>query len=87
MRVRNKVTGTLGDSSRFNVHSLNEIIVQFDEGDCSSEFIRDYDVQLTETGEWKCLRTAFKERLVIPNEMNTSFGEPKNESERKQGFY
>ena len=66
MRVRNKVTGTLGDSSHFNVHSLNEIIVRFDEGDCSSEFIRDYDVQLSETGEWKDLRTEFKAMVVIP---------------------
>ena len=87
MRVRNKVTGTLGDSSRFNVHSLSEIIVQFDEDDCSSEFIRDYDVQLTETGEWKCLRTAFKETDVIPNEMNTSFRESRSAEERQRGYY
>ena len=87
MRVRNKLTGTLGESSHFNVHSLNEITVQFDEGDCSSEFIRDYDVQLSETGEWKDLRTAFKEMDVVSNDMNTSFRESRSAEERQRGYY
>jgi len=86
MRVRSKKTGALGEASDFNIHGLGEIVVYFDVGDCSSEFIRDYVVQLT-SGEWKDMRQAFRDRDLIPNDLNTSFRESRSDAERAQGWY
>lgn len=44
MKIINKKTGTAGYSNEFNIHGIGEIIVYYEKGDCSSEFIRDYNV-------------------------------------------
>lgn len=46
MRVRHKDTKLQGYSEKLNLHGLGEIIVDFNDGDMASEFIRDYDVLL-----------------------------------------
>jgi hypothetical protein len=76
----------LGEATDFNIHGLGEIVVYFDEGDCSSEFSREYEVQLT-SGEWKDMRQAFLDRDIIPNDLNTSFRESRSDAERSQGWY
>jgi len=86
MQVRSKKTGSLGEATDFNTHGLSEIIVCFDAGDCSSEFIRDYDVLLT-SGKWKDMHQAFVDCNLIPNDLNTSFRESRSDAERAQGWY
>jgi hypothetical protein len=86
MRVRSKKTGSLGEATDFNIHGLGEIVVYFDEGDCSSEFFREYEVQLT-SGEWKDMRQAFVDHDLIPNDLNTSFRESRSDAECAQGWY
>ena len=75
-----------GYSSRFNVHGLSEIIVGFDAGDQDSMMISDFDVQL-ESGEWKDMRQAFKDKDLITDNYNTMFAEPKNAEERARGWW
>jgi len=84
LNVRNKKTGTTGTASEFNLHAASEIIVYFDD-DCSTEFIRDYEVQLS-SGEWKDMREAFRNRDIIPDDLNMHFREPQNDEERKRGW-
>lgn len=86
MKVKNKTTSTIGYSNKFNIHAISEIIVTFKEGDCSSEFISDYEVQL-KTGEFKDMSTAFKDKDLISDNYNTEFREPINTEEFKRGWY
>lgn len=65
---------------------MGEIIVGFDDdGGMDSDFISDYDVQL-HTGEWVPLRDAFLYNLVICDNYNTYFKEPKNLLEMERGW-
>lgn len=85
MEVRNKKSGVCGESMQFNPHSIGEIIVYYEDGKCSSEFIRDYEVYL-DVG-WKDMHEAFRDCDVIPNNYNTRFRRPLNETEREKGYY
>lgn len=85
MKVRNKKTGTIGQSSTFNTHALAEIIVYTD--DCTSDFIRDYDVFIESIGEWVDMHEAFDKKLIITDNYNTNFREPLNEAEKERGWY
>lgn len=88
MKLRKKDKPEItGYSDDFNEHSLNEIIVYFEDGDASSEYIRDYEVFLEKTSEWKDMNTAFDNRDLIPNNYNTAFSEPKTEEDRERGYY
>jgi len=87
MKVRNKKHGHLGNSTNFNVHGLSEIIVYFDDDSCDSEFIHDYDVYIESTGEWMDMCEAFRMSLVIPDNYNTWFKEPDNETEKERGWF
>lgn len=79
MRVRRRgEREACGWSSEFNVHALGEVIVQFDEGDADSEFIRDYEV-LTRRG-WVSLTAALSDGLLAVDDLNTRFYEPKEET-------
>jgi len=72
MKVRDKKTGEVYDASRFNTHSLNEIIVLGNDW-MDTMFMEDYDV-LIRTG-WKDLKQAFKDSNVITDNYNTYFFE------------
>jgi hypothetical protein len=75
MDVRKKSDHTVtGFSGQFNISALDEIVVYFDIGDASSEYIGDYQVQLHD-GTWKDLDQAFKDGDVVPNDTNTYFYE------------
>lgn len=80
MRMRYKDTRKETASSRFNTYALSEVITGDD-----SVFIKDLDVFVN--GEWKDLGQAFRDRDVIPDNYNTWFGEPRNEEDRKRGYY
>lgn len=85
MKVMHK-KGYLGYSGNFNTSSLSEIVVYFEEGDCSSEFIKEYDVFIKAKNEWKDLGEAFKDRDIIVDNYNTRFFEPDNEEDRQRGY-
>lgn len=85
MKVKNKKTGTIGQSSTFNTHALDEIIVYTD--DCTSDFISDYDVFIESIGEWVDMHEAFGKKLIITDNYNTEFREPLNKKEKERGWY
>jgi hypothetical protein len=87
MKLRQKATGVICHSDRFNTHGLSEIIVYFDD-DCDSDYITNYEVELGIGDEvyWKDLSQAFKDRDVISDNHNTWFFEPKNEEDKKRGY-
>lgn len=85
MKVRHKTLGAIGYSDQFNVHAVSEIIVGFVDGDCTTDYITNYDVELHHS-EWKDLGQAFRDRDVIPNNYNTHFGLPVNDEARQRGY-
>ena len=86
MKLRHKETGSIGHSNSFNVHSVGEIIVYFDEGDASSEYVGDYDVWLLRRCEWKDVRQAFKDHDVAIDDYDAKFYEPNCEEEKVRGL-
>ena len=87
MNVKNKTTGTEGRSNCFNPNAYAEIIVYFLDGDCSSEFVKDYDVYLENGRTWADMSEALQEGLIIPDNHNIHFREPIDEDEKKKGWY
>lgn len=86
MKVRHKEKGYLGESSRFNMHGIGEIIVGFDEGDMDSMYISDFEVLLPD-GKWKDMKQAFKDKDIIPDNYYTMFGLPKNDADKERGYF
>ena len=71
MRVRQTANPeVLGYASRYNVHSLNEMIVYFDDGDCDSDYVGAYEFQLR-NGEW----APHRDPRIVADDYNTCFGE------------
>lgn len=74
MQVRYKdkprVTGT---SSQFNIRSVSEVIVHFDDGDATSEFQRELQVFLPATNSWKDMNKAFADGDIVTDDYNTCF--------------
>jgi len=81
LKMRYKKTGRITFCSKFNVGGLFEVITEDD-----SAFIKDLDVYLTKKQEWKDLGQAFKNKDLIPDNLNVWFYEPENEVERKQRY-
>jgi len=81
MRCRYKKTGYEFNASSFNTSALAEVLTGDD-----SAFIRDLDVFLEATGEWKDMGLAFRDRDLITDNYNTYFFEPKTDEERKRGY-
>ncbi len=84
MKIRNKKTKDIGSSGKFNIHSLSEIYVYFDDW-MDTDYMSNYDVYIEKLKEWKDLNQAFKDKDLITNNYNTYFFEPENDEERKQG--
>jgi len=80
MRLRYKRTGTECGGYRFNPCALAEV----DVGDDSAS-INVLDVFVN--GAWKDMQQAFADRDIIPDNYNHWFGEPKNEEDRKRGYF
>lgn len=84
MRVKEKKTGVLGWSSKFNPLGLGEIIVTFDEGDATSDYISNYDVMLSDE-RWVDLHEALKLKLVMTDDSALNFAEA-TDLDRKRGY-
>lgn len=84
MKVRTKKD--LGEcfSTNFNTSTFGEVIVHFDDGSADSMFISELDVYLK--SGWKDMRQAFKDRDLIPDNLNTCFFEPLTPEDRQRGF-
>ena len=87
MKITTKKTGTIAESNKFNTHGIGEVIVYYEDGFCSSEFIRDFDVFLESKKSWMDMLSAFKQKLLITDNYNTSFREPLNSEEKERGWY
>ena len=68
--------------NRLNTHALAEVLTGDD-----SAFFRDLEVFLEKTQEWKCLSQAFKDKDIITDNYNTVFAEPRNQTEKDQGYF
>lgn len=95
MKFRYEAKPTItGVSSEFNVHSLSELILYFDEGDATSEDFELLEVLIenpviagVDSGTWMDFRQALQERFVIPDNYNRYFREPLTIRERDRGWY
>jgi len=67
-----EITGSTG---RFNVASLSEVIMYFDDGSADSMFPSDIEILINQ--EWIPLDIAFKDELVEISDDNTIFYERK----------
>jgi len=86
MKLREKKTKKDCFSSNFNIHSLNEIIVGWPDGNRDSDYISNYDVWIEALSEWKDMRRAFRDKDIITNNYNDFFFEPRNKEDRERGF-
>jgi len=85
MKLRLKDNHVECFSNRFNIQSIGEIVVCFDDG-MDSDYIKNYEAWLEKSNQWKCLSQAFKDRDVIIDNYNTYFFEPDNEEEKQRGY-
>jgi hypothetical protein len=75
-----------GYSSKLNMCGMSELIVHYEDGDASSDEISLYDVQLQD-GTWMPLWQAFREKIVITDNYDSSFRQSLNDEERARGYY
>jgi hypothetical protein len=87
MKIRNKSNGDISFSSQFNIHGMSQIIVYFEEGDCSSEYIKDYDVFIERYNDWFDMHEAFNTGMIISDNYDTCFREPISDLEKKRGYF
>lgn len=78
-----------GSSSSFNLAALCEVVVGFDapNEDMDTVPCHQLEVWLESKQEWKRFNRALDDRDVIPDNYNSHFREPRNEEERKRGYY
>jgi hypothetical protein len=86
MKVRHKIHHTEAWSSRFNISSLNEIIVTFDDGEQSSEYMRDWEAWISTHEKWMPIGEALKSHDIITDNDNTAFFEPRTQEDRERGY-
>lgn len=67
---------------RFNIHALCEVDVGDDSILCS-----DLEAFIVAKNEWKNFSDALRDRDIIPDNYNAWFREPKNDEERKRGWF
>ena len=85
MKIRNIKTGEEGTSGKFNIHSLTEIFVYFDDW-MDTDFMHNYEVFIEATQTWMTFNNAFNEKHLINDNHNTYFFEPTNEEDRERGY-
>lgn len=85
MKIRDINTKEEGTSSKFNTHSLTEIIVYIGD-DCDTDYQKNYEVFIEATQQWMTFKEAWDGKHIINDNYNTCFFEPKNEEDRKRGF-
>lgn len=62
-----------GHASQFNLHSASEVLVQFDEGDATSEYQRELEVYFPHLDKWVPMVEAFAKGDLITDDYNTQF--------------
>lgn len=75
----------IGESSNFNVQSLNEIMVYFDDW-MDTDYPKNYEVYIEAINEWISFSKAWKEKHIINDNYNKRFFEPDNDEDRERGF-
>ena len=85
MIIRNKEAKELLQTGKFNIHSLDEILVYGPDW-MDSDYMEIYDVHIKKSEQWKDLRQAFMDKDIITDNYNTCFFEPANEEDRERGF-
>ncbi len=86
MKMRHKASGELADAAQLNENGLGEIIVYYDDGSASSDYIKEYEVELP-NGSWKSLSRAMKDHDVITDNYNKYLAFPQNSVDRERGWY
>ncbi len=81
MRYKNRPDDTF-ECSTLNTHAMAEVLT----GDDSAYF-SSVEVFVAKKDVWKCLSQAFRDRDVITDNYNTSFGEQRTDEERQRGWY
>ncbi len=72
MELIHKETGEVCYSSKFNTHALGEIIVNYNDGSASSDFMSNYKAKLP-NGETKPLKKAIEDSDIKVDDKRTSF--------------
>lgn len=73
MKVRYKDSKTTATAHQFNTHGSLEVIVHFDEGDATSEYISRLEVYFPHRDQWMDMQEAFRKGDLIKDEYNTQF--------------
>jgi hypothetical protein len=66
--------------TRLNPENTSRILT----GDDDSVNPQDLEVKLGDT--WKCMAQAFRDRDIIPNNLNTHFDVPHNQANKDRGY-
>lgn len=85
MRVKNKLSKREGFSSEYNVYSPFEIVVYYDNDNCDSDFISNFDVQLQDDS-WKDMKKALDDHDIITDSHVTCFFFPENAEDKVRGY-
>lgn len=80
MKVREKETGRTGWG--FKLHGMGEVVVGFDDNDCTSVFAHDLEVFLESSQEW----VVFGDKRIVTKN-NTDFREARTQEEVQRGYY
>jgi hypothetical protein len=81
MKLKYKETGVEVESSRFNTHTIGEVLT----GDDSVP-VAELDVYLETLGVWKDMEAAFEDHDLITDNLNTRFFEPTMAEDRERGY-
>ncbi len=85
MNVRLKQNDNMkGTSNSFNILTVGEVLVHFDDGSMTSMYVSDLEVCIND--KWISMTDAFKQKLLITDNYNTHFFEPKDEEEKTRGY-
>lgn len=88
MKVRYKDNHDIvGYTNQFNLGGIGEVIVTFEDGDASSEYVSDLEIWLEHHQQWYPMSRAFQDKLLISDNYGRSFAEPKTGEERVRGWY
>lgn len=88
MKVRHKDRPDKeGIANNFNLSTVSsqEMFVYFP-GDADSDYVKDYEVFLESTQEWKDMNEAFRDHDLITDNYNHHFFEPDNDMDRERGY-
>jgi len=87
MKFMHKKTGFECNGTRFNTHSMGEVILYGDTEDGMwSDYPWEYDVFVESIQQWVDWTEARKSHLVITDNYKTRFFEPSIEEDKERGY-